>query len=478
MRADFIRFLALGGDDATPIHEKGVRLQGAWVQGELSLSASNVMTLVLLHCRIERLEATDASARLLILSGSLVVEGILANRLQAASILLRQGFKSTGDVRLLGAIIGGQVNFEGATLIKGENEALNCDGAVIKGDLVLARGFHADGEVRLLGAHISGDLECSGGVFENEIGDALSCDRAVITGGVFLDDGFAAKGTVRFPTTEVGGSITCSGGNFHKENGECLVLDGATIKRSVFLNHNCTTVGAVRLVGTAIGRDLDCAGGSFQVGAADALSCDGTQVEGVFFFRGVKKFSGGMSLSSMSVTSLCDDYASWIGTRQQLALDGFTYKRLGGGAPTGWAMRVEWLNSQRKQFLLNDFRPQPWEQLSAVLKSMGHPDDARQVAIAKHVRMRNSGRFVAGSRVWDWLYGSLVGYGYHPWRLLRTMLTVWLACAFVYWIAANPTQFGLTQHYLAPVRADLDPICLMNQVKGACPPRKPRYEEL
>src|SRR5882672_5494248 len=31
VRAAFIRFLALGGDDGHPVHERGVQLAGAWV---------------------------------------------------------------------------------------------------------------------------------------------------------------------------------------------------------------------------------------------------------------------------------------------------------------------------------------------------------------------------------------------------------------------------------------------------------------
>jgi hypothetical protein len=32
VRADFLRFLMLGGDKDAPIHEKGVQLQGAWME--------------------------------------------------------------------------------------------------------------------------------------------------------------------------------------------------------------------------------------------------------------------------------------------------------------------------------------------------------------------------------------------------------------------------------------------------------------
>jgi hypothetical protein len=34
VRAEFLRYLALGGDDEIPVHEKGVQLDGAYVEGE------------------------------------------------------------------------------------------------------------------------------------------------------------------------------------------------------------------------------------------------------------------------------------------------------------------------------------------------------------------------------------------------------------------------------------------------------------
>ena len=37
IRADFLRFLALGGDNAAPVHEKGVQLARAHIVGDLDL---------------------------------------------------------------------------------------------------------------------------------------------------------------------------------------------------------------------------------------------------------------------------------------------------------------------------------------------------------------------------------------------------------------------------------------------------------
>jgi hypothetical protein len=44
------------------------------------------------------------------------------------------------------------------------------------------QGFSATGEVRLVGAHIGGDLDCGGGSFSNSAGPALTADRLTVDG--------------------------------------------------------------------------------------------------------------------------------------------------------------------------------------------------------------------------------------------------------------------------------------------------------
>ncbi len=71
--------------------------------------------------------------------------------------------------------------------------AITADGATITGGLFLTEGFTATGEVRLLGAQINGQLACHGATLINPDGNALSADRATITGSVFLSDGFTGS---------------------------------------------------------------------------------------------------------------------------------------------------------------------------------------------------------------------------------------------------------------------------------------------
>jgi hypothetical protein len=306
------------------------------------------------------------------------------------------------------------------------------DRAVIKGGVFLKDGFKASGEIRLLGAKIGGSLSCKSGEFLHTKGHALSCDGASIGGAVFLNADFKALGTVRFHGARIGGTLDCTGGTFAPEKGPALVCDGAVINGNAFLRNGFKATGEVRLLGAEIGGDLACTGGTFTPKEGHALSCDGAVIRGTLFFRDVTEMKGTVSLSSCHSRNLADDLASW-GKVPGLILDGFTYDRIAGG-PTDAATRIAWLKRPLPSDLVNQsFRPQPWEQCIKVLREMGHEADARDVAIAKQEAMREAGDIRGPMRrPLHWLYGVLAGYGYKPLNTILAMIVAWLACGVVY----------------------------------------------
>jgi hypothetical protein len=383
IRSPFLRFLALGGDETTPVHERGVQLQGAWLVGLLDLEAATVAhRLPLWNCHIDQIDARHSRLKFLNLSGSCLVEG----------------FKGDG---------------------------LHCEGGIF-----MRHGFLATGEVRLLGANIQGSLDCTSGKFEVPDGKALSCDGATIAGSVFFDDGFHAVGEVRLISVKVGGVLSCSRGTFCNEGGVALV-------------------------------------------------CDLVSVGGAFMFRELNDLRGGVSLSGARVQALCDDLASWEFAQGRISMDGFIYGGIAGGAPADAKSRIRWLELQNCDNLGTLFRPQPWEQLRQVLHQMGHPEEARKVAIAKHKKMRSANRYAGGSWFWDRTYGGLVGYGYRPWRLLWIAAAVWLICAGAYSLAIRPHWLGSPAPLLTASRSEVNVPCLIERVStrstSPCPRPEPDY---
>ena len=117
VRADLIRYLLLGGPDAPPLHEKGIRLSGAWIAGPLDLEGCRVpRDIGLLDCRFEATPVfTSAIIDTLAFDGS-DLPGLTANRLDARGDLLFRAATIRGRVELRGARIGGDMVFDGARL--------------------------------------------------------------------------------------------------------------------------------------------------------------------------------------------------------------------------------------------------------------------------------------------------------------------------------------------------------------------------
>jgi hypothetical protein len=217
------------------------------------------------------------------------------------SVFLNGGFSANGEVRRLGASIGGQLGCSGGSFTNPNGNALSADGAAIIGDVFLNGGFSANGEVRLLGASIGGQLGCRDGTFTNPNGDALSADGAAITGSVFLNGGFSANGEVRLPGATIGGVLVCSGGTFTNPNGNALSADRAPITGSVFLSGGFSANGEVRLFNASIGGNLACRDGTFTNPDGDALQGEGLRVNGHVLLDGHFSAQGGVSLFGASI---------------------------------------------------------------------------------------------------------------------------------------------------------------------------------
>jgi hypothetical protein len=554
VRAELVRFLLLGGDPTTPVHEAGVELSGAWIAGALNLQGcERVRPVRAWQSRFDTapiLRSADCGD--LILSGS-AVPGLSGDGMRCRGrVFLRGQFHSSGSIRLLGVAVAGPIDLHGAALHPSQGEALNLDGAIAAGGLFLNRGFNARGEVRLLAARVTGDFDCSGGNFRNPHGDALTCERANIAGNLYLNRGFRSEGVVSLVGAQVagtlaandarlinpasvalwgdraridgdvdlsrnfgahgrivlrgiriGGTLTCSGAillcergpalildhsriginltldqgfkvygeviligahigssmqcgaaEFIRPNGDALSCDGATFGGDVFFRDDFKSTGAVRLLGAKIAGDLDCNGGSFANPGGYALNCERARIDGGLFLRGLKLVEGAISLASATATSLVDDDRSQAGANMApppwyLGLDGFTYQRI-SDAPTDARSRIAWLRSQIPEHLTTDFRPQPWEQCIKVLREMGHPEEARRVAMAKEWLILGNAwrRWLINCPTWRsplWaaklvlmtIYGLLTGFGHRPLRTVAAMLLVWLGCAHLYGLAAD-----------------------------------------
>lgn len=442
IRANFLRFLLLGGDEQSPVHECGVAINGGYIEGHLYLSGATVpVDFILTKCFFpERIHAQDAKFNgVLILTDSHLAKGIVADRLKCTgSLFMRGGFKSDESVILTGSQINGDLDLTGAAIRDKEGVALSLYQSNVSGSIEISNGFNATGKVDLTGVNVMGGLNFTGGKIEVEKGVSLSLIRAKVNGTVDLKKGFKAKGRVSFQGARIGESLACDGAIFSVETGDALSLERAVVEGSVFLRSGFSAEGCVNLTAARIGSILSCTDSNFDGKKASAIKAERLSVAGNFFMRkkfhcsgsinltnakiggnlvlsdGVFESEGGISLSFESavvdgvfavknlnkpigidvthakVGVLDDDLNVWaVGS----ILDGFCYSAFGRGAPTSGELRLRWINSQEKRCLNEiDFRPQPWRQLQRVLRELGHIEDAKFIGIKYEDKLRKIGR--------------------------------------------------------------------------------------
>jgi hypothetical protein len=446
VRAELIRWVALGGDAAYPLHAHGVQLMGAWIDEELDLQGAILKAnLILVRCHI----AQSPNMRGMQLNGSLNLQGsYLAARLVASAaqiagdMVLRSDanyrFESAGEVCLIGARIGGDLSCGGAYLNpRAGQDALTTDGAQIAGSIFLRSDsnhrFNSRGTIRLHGARIGGTLDCNGAQLNPQAGqDALSADNTRIAGSVILcsyaNHRFESIGTVRLLGAKIGGNLGCVGVKLNPQVGHyALCVDGAQIAGNVFLygdaDHHSESSGTVSLVGANV------KGGLFlrpnynhPIETASCVTLDVSHCTVGFLQSDVVTFGEGLVLDGFVCGSLrgaywqTSDYLAWL------------YKQL----PNHYGR----INKP------NLFKPQPWKQLISVLRNMGHNDMANDISIAFEMQRYAIGLVKGSSRPLHQLFGWLAGYGYRPLNLVKVMLMIWFSFALCYWCAAYNGVFA------------------------------------
>jgi len=138
------------------------------------------------------------------------------------SVYLSDAISTEGEVHLGGIRIDGDLDCSNGTFRNPQGQTIDADRARIKGSVFLrtyggskaGSSFSSYGEVNLVIAEIGGNLECDGGSFINQGSMALTANSAAIGGNVFLRNGFVAVGEVNFVGATIRNVIQCENGTF------------------------------------------------------------------------------------------------------------------------------------------------------------------------------------------------------------------------------------------------------------------------
>jgi hypothetical protein len=485
VRAEVVAALLLGAVDPVPGYVAGVRLAGALVEGsvnlrqgvvscateltgcsfdgELVLAEARTRTVDLSGSALETLDATAAeiSGYMLLercqaqainltlarISGRLVMNGahlanpgkraLTADRLTLDSdMFCREEFSAEGEISLRGAHIGGQLSLSGAHLSNPGKRALSADRLTLDSDMFCREGFSAVGEIWLRGAQIGGQLSLSGAHLSNPEKRALTADRLTVGGSMFCREGFSAEGEISLLGAHIGGQLSLSGAHLSNPDKRALTADRLTVGGSMFCREGFSAEGEISLPGAHIGGQLSLSGAHLANPGKKALGCGSAQADSLSL-DGVRA-TGTLDLSFAQVRILYDDQS---GGAIQTRLDGFTYDDLQPYEAAGGRLgRLSWL---ARSEVVADYHAQPYEQLAAYYRRLGHDDEARQVLVRKQ-RRRRVGLGLSG-KITGYVLDALVGYGYRPARAFSWLIAL-IVAGSVYFAVNRPAALNPAHH--------------------------------
>lgn len=463
VRADFVRFLCLGGDELVPAHERGLEVRGAFVKGDLDLAGCAVSRpLAFAQCNFEgQVLLGLATARSLNFEGSRVSLLDGEQLTVRGNMLLNNGFRSTGT-NLRQASIQGRLLCDNAAFGGGDAPALDCTGADIAGGCALGGDFRVEGAIYFDGAQVGGALNCAGGGFRNRSEDgsaiALSCRNSTISGDVSLSDGFSSDGLVSFGASKIAGRLTCDGGSFDNRTldgtGRALDFEDCTIERGASLSRGFSAGGEVNFCKAKIHGDLECyesaidnlAPAAGESGAALALNLKGAQISGSLVLGKPGGFEtpagGSLDLRECHANEFKTSPSFWpqTGTREDgtvlrpfVYLDRFTFGLVSLGDNTFRPVK-NWLSLQPPSDLGAGFKARPFDQLIKVYHAMGLARRARQIT-----------KFREKIRYFLRLLNLWRGWLEKP-RIMRRMLGRNMVASALDWLDWGPAilQRGLT----------------------------------
>ncbi|MGV9329742.1 pentapeptide repeat-containing protein [Streptosporangium sandarakinum] len=406
VRAEVLAALLRGARQAAQGGTAGLRLAGARVTGPLDLSDATLTgKLHLLNCHLAgAVSLSDATAVGVRLRGC-DLERVRATRCTVKGLLDFDGSTVHAGIRLDNAEVNGQLRLSrmrlsapGERLKPGANwmedtrrtispeearerrldqvrHALWAGGLTVTGATFM-RDTHVTGGLRLIGAKLRSGIYLQGSVITATGPHAVTADM-LECGSAEFSAGFTATGTIRMRGARVGGTLSFSDATL-KAPGRVLHLSHAQVDEVILTPESIE--GEVNLGYSRIGVLLD---------RPDA-------------------YPGGVHLN------------------------GLVYEALRG--PWSVAERLSWVSRDP-----DGYRPQPYEQLAAWYRRIGHEPDARRVLLAKQRDRRGTLR--PAGRAWGGLLDLVVGYGYRPW-----LAAVWA----VVLLTAGTVAFGA----VPPVKID------------------------
>ncbi|NUQ51331.1 MAG: hypothetical protein HUU19_01385 [Phycisphaerales bacterium] len=341
IRAEVLRWVLVDDEAAGLVHEQGMNLQDALVEGRIELVGGGVRKpLVLVRVAApEGMNLRYSRLSLMALRGCAVGHVLGEGMVALQSVLLRECRFDHG-LRVVAAEIHGELDCAGSLFAAPTNSdaggAISADGIRVAGTVRMCEGFSARGGVRLNRARVGRNLFCQGGTFSANDDDppALGCVGIRIEGSLSLAGGAAVSGRLVLSSARIGNDLNAREATFENSGGEALLAIGLEVQGSVYLERSAAR-GECCFRGARIGGDFVLAGatlsgrrGSDRT-TGSALDLDRGAIAGTVDLSGGASIRGEVRLRGATIGGSID--------LTGCVIDGAT----GVGESVGYAMRAE-----------------------------------------------------------------------------------------------------------------------------------------
>jgi hypothetical protein len=417
----------------------GLQIKGAFIDGDLDLKSVRLDRPILLEaCKINgKLIIAQANLYSLGLQGS-QCSGIYGGGVHVArSLMFTNGFQCDGELDLINANIGANLNLGKARIYNKGEDALSCDRAHIKGSVFL-RGTDIKGAIRFPNAEIGANFAVDDALLSHPTGDALALvnaqvngdfaiHRSLIFGSVALSslrcalDVMIAQTVIDASERLLLARISADNASELSDPVRSLRMRSVDVKGEISLNG--AFWGETAIASSTIGRDISLKDGWFicnaaivkspassqtsyadkdeiirsayfsssghkdcltdtmntKVGTVRCFSADGTYIGNNLFMREETAWYGTVSLEGVTCKGIHNSNDGSTKTwPQSLSIGSMKYDAFIGASPKDATSIREWLSRGPKARGVS-FDSTPWDQAVKVLRNAGRRSDARHL---------------------------------------------------------------------------------------------------
>jgi hypothetical protein len=307
----------------------GLLANGAHMGRDLDLSRSHIMgthrtNASNTHGAAVWLCESNIGGRLLCAETIISTDGgraIQADRMRTGgAVRFLDGFSALGEVRLLGAHVGGSLDLTGVHIVAPEGIALGLTDSSIGGSVFLTGGAHGrraviHGRLDMSSARVSGQFlvrnvelaaapAVSGYSRFRETGTAFSAPRMTVGAEVTFEEDCLVSGGIDLSMSSMSSLLIDSGCSLRAPGKTALNLTNAEIMSTVVLGRGVSVEGTIRLAGAAVHGNLHLQGVRLSApGDRSLIAAEGARIDGEVELEGLESDGGALTFRAAVIGS-------------------------------------------------------------------------------------------------------------------------------------------------------------------------------